>query len=285
MCALSGVTSGNGLVPLMIGSQQPSSMAGCWVLALQASTPQTAIASPYLIEGMGKMIPGEWTCRTYLGIPFAEISLAMPRYLRLQRSVSDQTNVIRFDNPKLARALTLEVTSAISLASKVACLSSPCWREFREIFRDMPIIRLKYSVAIARSIYIPVCCEGPCDRSSVICYPSFETSVAIVHPTCRVEKDPCVFSAQARSKKRSPLRQNAHNMAPPRGPRMPACEPCRQSKLSCDHGKPSCGRCLASSKANACFYRRRPFSRKTGSNHEDGSLSDIRTDRVEPPSP
>lgn len=51
-------------------------------------------------------------------------------------------------------------------------------------------------------------------------------------------------------------------MAPPRGPRIPACEPCRQSKLSCDHARPACGRCRAGDKAEICVYRQRPFVRK-----------------------
>lgn len=50
-------------------------------------------------------------------------------------------------------------------------------------------------------------------------------------------------------------------MAPPRGPRQPACEPCRVSKLSCDHTNPPCGRCLASNKADICIYRQRPSKR------------------------
>ncbi|SPO06607.1 uncharacterized protein DNG_09297 [Cephalotrichum gorgonifer] len=71
-------------------------------------------------------------------------------------------------------------------------------------------------------------------------------------------------------------------MPPPRGPRMPACEPCRQSKLSCDHARPSCARCAAGQKAASCVYRMRPFSRKRHINREPPRMH---SDQVEPPTP
>ncbi|KAH7232163.1 uncharacterized protein BKA55DRAFT_580757 [Fusarium redolens] len=51
-------------------------------------------------------------------------------------------------------------------------------------------------------------------------------------------------------------------MPPPRGPRIPACEPCRRSKLSCDHGRPACSRCLVNDKPSQCVYRTPLGSRK-----------------------
>jgi hypothetical protein len=44
--------------------------------------------------------------------------------------------------------------------------------------------------------------------------------------------------------------------------RYAACEPCRLSKQSCDHGRPSCARCVRKGKQADCQYRDRPFKRK-----------------------
>ena len=44
--------------------------------------------------------------------------------------------------------------------------------------------------------------------------------------------------------------------------RQPACEPCRRSKLACDHARPSCSRCRRQKKGNACVYRASPFRRR-----------------------
>lgn len=49
-------------------------------------------------------------------------------------------------------------------------------------------------------------------------------------------------------------------MAPPKGRRVPACEPCRASKLSCDRAKPECRRCVE--KAVTCLYRQTPSTRR-----------------------
>ncbi|EME78214.1 uncharacterized protein MYCFIDRAFT_145138 [Pseudocercospora fijiensis CIRAD86] len=44
--------------------------------------------------------------------------------------------------------------------------------------------------------------------------------------------------------------------------RRAACEPCRLSKVSCDHAKPVCGRCQDADRAESCQYRERPFKRR-----------------------
>ncbi|KAI5360087.1 Putative zn(2)-C6 fungal-type DNA-binding domain-containing protein [Septoria linicola] len=45
--------------------------------------------------------------------------------------------------------------------------------------------------------------------------------------------------------------------------RLAACDPCRLSKVSCDHQRPVCGRCSESGPEN-CQYRERPFKRRRG---------------------
>lgn len=40
-----------------------------------------------------------------------------------------------------------------------------------------------------------------------------------------------------------------------------ACDPCRTSKLGCDHEQPICARCRKSRKPDACIYREKPFKR------------------------
>lgn len=53
--------------------------------------------------------------------------------------------------------------------------------------------------------------------------------------------------------------------------RLAACDPCRASKVACDHEQP-CGRCKVLSKADPCTYRARPFKRrridKSGANRQ-----------------
>lgn len=44
--------------------------------------------------------------------------------------------------------------------------------------------------------------------------------------------------------------------------RLAACEPCRLSKVSCDHAKPVCGRCVEAERTENCQYRERPFKRR-----------------------
>ena len=44
--------------------------------------------------------------------------------------------------------------------------------------------------------------------------------------------------------------------------RLPACDPCRSSKLSCDHTKPVCSRCRNRDMTDECSYRDRPFKKR-----------------------
>ncbi|OAA53612.1 Zn(2)-C6 fungal-type DNA-binding domain protein [Niveomyces insectorum RCEF 264] len=47
----------------------------------------------------------------------------------------------------------------------------------------------------------------------------------------------------------------------PRPARIASCEPCRLSKLACDHGRPVCSRCAKKGVPDQCVYRRDPFKR------------------------
>lgn len=44
--------------------------------------------------------------------------------------------------------------------------------------------------------------------------------------------------------------------------RLAACEPCREAKVSCDHTRPTCRRCVDSNEFELCVYRDRPFKRR-----------------------
>ncbi|PSN72388.1 hypothetical protein BS50DRAFT_485249 [Corynespora cassiicola Philippines] len=44
--------------------------------------------------------------------------------------------------------------------------------------------------------------------------------------------------------------------------RLAACEPCRSSKLACDHSRPVCSRCRNRNRADSCVYRLAPFKKK-----------------------
>lgn len=70
------------------------------------------------------------------------------------------------------------------------------------------------------------------------------------HSESSISTSPKYFS------KRSTLVQK--NMPP----REAACEPCRRSKLACDHLRPVCTRCLGANRADACEYRISPFKRR-----------------------
>lgn len=43
----------------------------------------------------------------------------------------------------------------------------------------------------------------------------------------------------------------------------PACEPCRISRLRCDHGHPQCARCVRRGTTNKCYYHPAPLTCKT----------------------
>lgn len=55
--------------------------------------------------------------------------------------------------------------------------------------------------------------------------------------------------------------------------RLPACDPCRLSKLSCGHQKPVCSRCSRRGTSDECIYRDRPFKKRKTHNQ----LEDMRT--------
>lgn len=44
--------------------------------------------------------------------------------------------------------------------------------------------------------------------------------------------------------------------------RLAACNPCRHSKLSCDHARPTCSRCRDRNRAASCVYRAKPFKKR-----------------------
>ncbi|KAG0645056.1 Quinic acid utilization activator [Hyphodiscus hymeniophilus] len=44
--------------------------------------------------------------------------------------------------------------------------------------------------------------------------------------------------------------------------KLAACDPCRSSKLACDHALPVCARCHEKNRAGTCVYRARPFKRR-----------------------
>lgn len=67
--------------------------------------------------------------------------------------------------------------------------------------------------------------------------------------------------------------------------RLPACNPCRSSKLSCDHMQPVCSRCKIRDMSDACSYRDRPFKkRKLQTSQEEVSIiqQDAVTDVIAP---
>ncbi|PSS05238.1 hypothetical protein BD289DRAFT_449101 [Coniella lustricola] len=47
-----------------------------------------------------------------------------------------------------------------------------------------------------------------------------------------------------------------------RNGKLQSCEPCRRSKLRCDHVVPACGRCVKRGKVGHCFYHPNPLTRK-----------------------
>ncbi|KAI1456314.1 hypothetical protein F4805DRAFT_458962 [Annulohypoxylon moriforme] len=44
--------------------------------------------------------------------------------------------------------------------------------------------------------------------------------------------------------------------------KLAACDPCRSSKLGCDHGRPVCSRCRDKKQPDACVYRLNPFKKR-----------------------
>lgn len=60
-----------------------------------------------------------------------------------------------------------------------------------------------------------------------------------------------------------------------RNGKLSSCEPCRKSKLRCDHTTPVCGRCLRLNKQHLCIYHPAPSTRAkyVNKNHEKHSAS------------
>lgn len=55
--------------------------------------------------------------------------------------------------------------------------------------------------------------------------------------------------------------------------RLAACEPCRKSKLACDHQQPVCNRCRDGNRPGLCIYRSAPFKRRKTSNAVTENIS------------
>ena len=53
-----------------------------------------------------------------------------------------------------------------------------------------------------------------------------------------------------------------------------SCEPCRKSKLKCDHVLPNCGRCIQRKIEHRCIYHPAPMSKHTVRDTE-ASISDV----------
>ncbi|PLB53164.1 putative C6 transcription factor [Aspergillus steynii IBT 23096] len=56
---------------------------------------------------------------------------------------------------------------------------------------------------------------------------------------------------------------SAQSAALRRNGTLQSCEPCRKSKLRCDHGRPVCGRCKSKNMIKACFYHPAPMTKRT----------------------
>ena len=54
-----------------------------------------------------------------------------------------------------------------------------------------------------------------------------------------------------------------------------ACEPCRKSKLRCDHNKPTCGRCLGRGLRTTCSYKSTPPSSSQHGATPDGTQAPL----------
>ncbi|KAL1896100.1 hypothetical protein Sste5346_004840 [Sporothrix stenoceras] len=64
-----------------------------------------------------------------------------------------------------------------------------------------------------------------------------------------------------RSIRAAPTRGSTRATGSPKSSRIPSCEPCRTSKLACDHGRPVCARCNRKGTPDQCVYRKDPFKR------------------------
>ncbi|KAL7914397.1 hypothetical protein GGI35DRAFT_467506 [Trichoderma velutinum] len=62
-------------------------------------------------------------------------------------------------------------------------------------------------------------------------------------------------------------------------PKLPACDPCRASKLACDHLQPVCTRCRDANRSNRCKYRELPFKKKRKRNTSNPSANTTESPR------
>ncbi|KAL3429951.1 hypothetical protein BDV09DRAFT_31436 [Aspergillus tetrazonus] len=64
-----------------------------------------------------------------------------------------------------------------------------------------------------------------------------------------------------------------------------SCEPCRKSKLKCDHGRPICGRCIAKNITQRCFYHPAPMTKDASQLRSQRPAKRPRTESSLTPSP
>ena len=70
-----------------------------------------------------------------------------------------------------------------------------------------------------------------------------------------------------------------------RNGKLPSCEPCRKSKLSCDHVSPVCGRCQKKRTPQICTYHPAPMTgaKRTTDNSTQSHSKRPRNDATNPP--
>ncbi|KAL4812572.1 hypothetical protein BDW67DRAFT_178613 [Aspergillus spinulosporus] len=64
-----------------------------------------------------------------------------------------------------------------------------------------------------------------------------------------------------------------------------SCEPCRKSKLKCDHERPVCGRCIAKNITQRCFYHPAPMTKDASQPRSQRPAKRPRTESSLTPSP
>ncbi|KAF3055355.1 hypothetical protein CFAM422_013166 [Trichoderma lentiforme] len=62
-----------------------------------------------------------------------------------------------------------------------------------------------------------------------------------------------------------------------RNGQLSSCEPCRKSKLRCDHGRPRCARCTRRRLTEQCFYHPAPMARRQRSESPDATQRPLET--------
>ncbi|KAF4466251.1 Fungal transcriptional regulatory [Fusarium albosuccineum] len=66
--------------------------------------------------------------------------------------------------------------------------------------------------------------------------------------------------------------------------KLPACDPCRASKLACDHAKPVCIRCRDANRSSRCRYRDSPFKKRKRATTVDSMINTESPQRPSVPS-